>query len=463
MPRRFGLVLFAMSTSLVESAGAQAATVIQNVTVIPMTGAASASGRTVTISGSRIVRIGAMNEVHPPDGATIIDGTGKYLIPGLFEMHGHTSKTRASALGLYVLHGVTTLRDMGSEHAEVLRWRREVRAGTRVGPRMLIAGPYLESLRNIERMRRDPPESRVEPFERARIAIGTPADARRVIDSLSALELDFFKVRTVQDSATYLALAQAAHAHRKRLVGHMVASSPAAFLEAEQDGVEHGFPPSWDAIPKAERMAFWRELARRDVGVVPTMVTITESVFRPTEYFRALVADTIGAVHPLRPYMSAFTILDWKEQADEATPERRAALIPYFRTGLKLMREMRESGVRIMAGSDVAVLNIFPGASLHEELRLFVDSLGMTPMEALTSATRKPAEWLGLADSVGTIASGKVADLVLLDADPLADIRNTRRIAAVVLRGRLYQRTQLDALLADVKAMPDVRANDWLR
>jgi hypothetical protein len=210
-------------------------------------------------------------------------------------------------------------------------------------------------------------------------------------------------------------------------------------------------------------MAFWHELARRDVGVVPTMVTITESVFKPTEYFRALVADTIGAVHPLRPYMAAFTILDWKEQVDEATPERRAALVPYFRTGLKLMREMREAGVRIMTGSDVAVLNIFPGASLHEELRLFVDSLGMTPMEALASATRKPAEWLGLADSVGTVAPGKVADLVLLDADPRADIGNTRRIAAVVLRGRLFQRKQLDALLADVKAMPDIRVNDWMR
>jgi imidazolonepropionase-like amidohydrolase len=124
---------------------------------------------------------------------------------------------------------------------------------------------------------------------------------------------------------------------------------------------------------------------------------------------------------------------------------------------------MRQAGVRIMAGSDVAVLNIFPGATLHEELRLFVDSVGMTPMEALASATQKPAEWLGLADSVGTIESGKVADLVLLDADPLADITNTRRIAAVMLRGKLFRRSDLDAVLAAVKAMPDHRVNDWLR
>jgi hypothetical protein len=238
---------------------------------------------------------------------------------------------------------------------------------------------------------------------------------------------------------------------------------PSVFLEAGQEGVDHGFPITYDTMPRADRMAFWRELAARDVGVVPTIVVLTESVFRPAEYYRALMADTTGAVHPLRPYLSAFTILDWKEQQDENTPERRAALVPYFQTGLKHVREMREAGVRLMAGSDVAVLNIFPGESLHEELRLFVDSLGMSPMEALASATRRPAEWLGLADSVGTIAPGRVADLVLLDADPLADIRNTRRIAGVVLRGRLFGRPELDALLAQAKAMPDIRVNDWVR
>ena len=461
MPRRFIPAVIAACIPVL--AAAQAPIVIRNVAVIPMTGARPSLRQTVIVSGGRIAAVGAAARVRVPAGATVVDGTGRYLIPGLFEMHAHMSKTRASALGLYVLHGVTTIRDQGSEHAEVLRWRREVRAGARVGPRMLIAGPYLESLRNLERMRRDPPESRVEPFERARIPVGSPADARRIVDSLSGLEIDHFKVRTVQDRETYLALAKAARARGKRLVGHVTTASPATFLEAGQGGVDHGFPPSLDSLPLAERMAFWRELAARDVGVVPTLVTITESVFRPRDYFRSLVADTTGAVHPLRPYLSAFMILDWREQVEEATPERRAALEPYWRIGVKHTREMREAGVRIMAGSDVAVLNIFPGASLHEELRLFVDTLEMSPMEALMSATRKPAEWLGLADSVGTIAPGKVADLVLLDADPLADIRNTRRIAAVLVRGRLYRRKDLDALLSKVGAMPDVRVNDWVR
>jgi imidazolonepropionase-like amidohydrolase len=462
MSRRV-VILIAVVACIPARAVEQSSIAIRNVTVIPMTGTGPLGGQTVLVSGGRIAEIGPAADVRLPVGTTVVDGTGKYLIPGLFEMHAHTSKTRASALGLYVVHGVTTIRDQGSEHAEVLRWRQQIRAGMRVGPRMLIAGPYLESLRNIERMRGDPPESRVEPFERARIPVGSPADARRVIDSLAVLELDHFKVRTVQDRETYLALAAAAHARGKRLVGHVVSASPAVFLEAGQDGVDHGFPITIDSLPREERMAFWHQLAARDVGVVPTIVVATESVFRPLEYFQALVSDTARAVHPLRPYLSAFMILDWREQVEEVTPQRRAFFERYWPIGLKHLREMREAGVRIMAGSDVAVLNIFPGASLHEELRLLVDSVGMTPMEALASATRKPAEWLRLVDSVGTIESGKVADLVLLDANPLDNITNTRRIAAVVLRGRLFQRTDLDALLAAVAAMPDQRVNDWVR
>ncbi len=462
MIRRFAIFTVVLAW-LPGCAVRQTSVAIRNVTVIPMTGAVASPGQTVLVRDGRIAEIGSATEIRTPADAIVVDGTGKFLIPGLFEMHAHTSKTRASALGLYVVHGVTTLRDQGSEHAEVLRWRQEIRTGARIGPRMLIAGPYLESLRNIERMRRDPPEERVEPFERARVPVGSPDEARRIIDSLAALELDHFKVRTVQDRATYLALAAAAHARGKRLVGHVVTTSPAEFLDAGQDGAEHGFPIALDSLPREERMAFWRQLSVRDVGVVPTMVVATESVFRPLEYFRALVSDTTTATHALRPYLSRFMILDWREQVEEITPQRREYFDRAWPIALKHLREMREAGVRIMAGSDVAVLNIFPGASLHEELRLFVDSVGMTPLEALASATRKPAEWLGLADSVGTIESGKVADLVLLESNPLEDIASTRRIAAVVVRGRLLQRKDLDALLASVATMPDQRVNDWVR
>jgi len=456
-------IAFALTLAVSLQAMAQDVVAITNVTVISMADTVPAPGRTVIVRGARIAEIGAAAAVKVPASARVVDGTGKYLIPGLFDMHVHTSKTRASALGLYVAHGITTVRDQGSEHAEVLRWRREIRAGTRVGPRMLIAGPYLESLRNIERMRRDPPEARVEPFERARIPIGSPADARRVVDSLAALELDHLKVRTVQDDDTYLAIGAAANARGLRLTGHVVTLSLDAFLAAGQDGVDHLFLLPPDLLGQERRRRFWRELAARDVGVVPTLVVMRESVLRPPEYFAALLADTAGRVHPLRPYLSAFLVLDWREQAEEQTWARRATFERLWPMIVNQVREMRSAGVRIMAGSDVAVLNIFPGLSLHQELELMVDSVGLSPAQALLSATRSPAEWLGIADSIGTVEAGKVADLVMLDANPLEDIENTRRISAVVLRGSLYDRRGLDALLAAVKAMPDLRSNDWRR
>ena len=442
---------------------AQEPIAITNVTVISMADTLPKRAQTVIVRRGRIAQIGPAASLPVPQGARVVDGTGRFLIPGLTDMHVHTSKTRASALGLYVAHGITTVRDQGSEHAEVLRWRREIRSGARIGPRMFVAGPYLESRSNIERMRRDPPEARVEPFERARIPIGTPDDARRVVDSLAKLELDHLKVRTVQDRATYIALGRAADANRLRLTGHVVNPSIDALLEAGQDGVDHGFLLSADSMLEERRTRFWREFAARDVGVVPTLVVMQESVLRPAEYYKALLIDTTGAVHPLRPYLSKFLILDWAEQVEEQNMLRRAAIRRLWPTVVNQVREMRAAGVRVMAGSDVAVLNVFPGLSLHQELQFFTDSVGMSPAEALASATIKPAQWLGIADSVGTIEVGKVADLVLLDADPLQDIDNTRRINTVVLRGRAFDRRQIGELMAVIRAMPDIRVNDWLR
>jgi hypothetical protein len=165
---------------------------------------------------------------------------------------------------------------------------------------MVIAGPYLEARRNIERMRQDPPESRVEPFERARIPIGSPEEAHRVVDSLSRLELDHLKVRTVQDRETYLALGAAARAAGLRLTGHLPTPSPDVFLESGQAGVDHPFLLSPDSLVPDRRQRLWRELAQRDISVVPTLVVMRESVQRPQEYFDGLLVDTTGALHPLR-------------------------------------------------------------------------------------------------------------------------------------------------------------------
>ncbi len=463
LPTNPARLISLLIVTVVVSAGCQETNVlvIDDVTVIPVDGTAPLANATVIIRGERIDALGVGLAV--PRGARVIDGQGKYLIPGLFEMHAHTSKTRASALGLYIANGVTTVRDAGGDHEELLRWRREIRAGTRVGPRLLIAGPYLESARNVDRMRNTPPEEMVEPVERTRIPVGSPERAQFVVDSLAELELDFLKIRTVQDEATYLALNAAAESHDLKLVGHALGMSPELILEAGQDAVDHFIYPTLDSLTRESRIAHWAQFAERAVAIVPTLYGFRETAYRSPASLEALVYDSLGEVNPHRRYISRFLNIDWTEQMLEQTSDRRAMFRVLYESTIRNLREMREAGVMILTGTDVAVVGVFPGFSLHEELVLFVDELGMTPMEVLESATRKSAEFLGIADSVGTIRPGMMADLVLLDANPLEDIRNTTRIGGVVVNGTYYDSQGLDDILEAVASAPDQTVNDWPR
>lgn len=399
--------------------------VIRGATVITMAGAPPLTNATVVIRGDRIAAVGPSAVTPVPSGARVIDASGRYLLPGLIEMHAHVSKTRGSALGLFVANGVTTVRDMGGDHDELLGWRREIRAGRRIGPRLVIAGPYLESADNIARMRKDRVEDRVEPFERLRIAVGSPDAARRIVGALAITELDFLKIRTVQDLETYRAINQAADEQGLKVVGHVSQFSPEAVLDAGQDGVDHFFDPSKLGASREQRLEVWRRFAERGVPIVPTLVTL-KAALGPLDRLRAVVNDTEGRVEPRRRYLSRFMVQDWKEQLLETTAERQARLHPLWEGVVRDTREMHEAGMEVLAGSDVAVLDIYPGWSLHDELAQFVDVLGMSPAEALDRATRRPARFLGQGDAIGTIERGKMADLLLLTHDPLADIAHTR-------------------------------------
>jgi imidazolonepropionase-like amidohydrolase len=422
---------------------------VRNVTVIPGIGAQSIPNTTVLVRDERIVAVGPATEIVVPPGARVVEGAGKFLLPGFIEMHAHTSKTRGSALGLFVANGVTTVRDTGGDHEELLRWRREVRAGVRLGPRMLIAGPYLESVSNIERMRKDPPAERIEPFDRIRIAVASPQEARRIVAELAVKELDFLKIRTVQNRETYLALNEAANAHGLPLVGHVTGIPPEVVLNAGQDGVEHGFYPSLQAKTREERLAIWRKFAERGVAIVPTLVTLFQATFPPTDRLRAIVEDERGQIDPRRHYLSKYLVLDWREQVLEANDPRRQSLRKIWDEVVRRdLREMHEAGVDLLVGSDVGVLNIFPGFTIHDEMALFVSELGMTPAEVIERATMRSARFLRISDSVGTVERGKVADLVLLEANPLEDIRNTQKIAAVFLRGKFYDQGGIQKILA---------------
>jgi hypothetical protein len=361
-----------------------------------------------------------------------------------------------------VANGVTTVRDMGGDYEELRRWRSEVAARKRIGPRILMPGPILESPANIARMRKDPPSERVEPFDKMRVAVGSPEEARATVSRLAAMEIDFIKIRTVHDRETYIALNAAANVHGIPLVGHVPPYSATAILEAGQDGVDHGFPRAFDMETREERLATWRRYAAAGVPIVPTLV-IGQALLTPLDRLRTIVDDETGKVEPRRRYLSKFLMLDWREQFTEQSVEGQEQFRKFAEQGVQNMREMHEAGMDLLAGTDTGVINLYPGSSLHDELAIFVKDVGMTPAEAVERATRRSAKFLRLADSVGTIERGKIADLILLDADPLIDITNTRRISAVIVGGTYYDQAGLEKIRAQVRAAPDIKVDDWGR
>ncbi|HUP19554.1 MAG TPA: amidohydrolase family protein [Gemmatimonadota bacterium] len=431
---------------------------VTGVTVVDVTGGAEGPPATVVIRDGRIAAIGPAGEIDVPAGARVVEGAGRWLAPGLWDMHVHLSKARAPALPLLVANGVLGVRDVGGDMEELQRWRSEIRAGDRPGPRIVMAGPYLESPANVLRVLMS---VTVEPEERTRIPVADPADARRVVDSIARAGVDFVKVRTWPDLETFRAIADAAAANGLPLAAHTFPLAPDELRAGRVASIEHFYPPPED-WEEGERRAFWADLAARGVVMVPTIVNAHESLFVVDTTFTKVLADSLGALEPRRPYLSAFLLADWAEQVEERSPAAAEGWRAYSPTLLRAFREAHQAGVRLLAGSDLAVIGIYPGSSLHRDVELLADEVGLSPLEALQAATIRPVEFLGLDDSLGTVEVGKIADLVLLEADPLADVSNTRRIVAVIQGGRVLERADLDRLRESVLAMPEIRENDWL-
>jgi hypothetical protein len=196
--------------------------------------------------------------------------------------------------------------------------------------------------------------------------------------------------------------------------------------------------------------------------IVPTLVVLENLGTPDDEGLKRVVANADNPSNGKR-ILSAYLRADWREQLAEQGPERRPLYRRLQQNIRRDLREMRAAGVGILAGTDIGVLNVVPGQSLHEELKLLVRDAGLSPLDALRAATRAAAAFLHRDQEIGTIAVGRRADLVLLDADPLTDISQVSRISAVVLRGRLFDREALTRLVDEVAAAPDIAANDWPR
>ncbi len=433
---------------------------IRNVTVIDGTGAGPQTDMTVVIAQSQISAIGTDGSVDYPSSARVIDGTGKYLIPGLWDMHVHL-RDLGETLPLFVINGVTTVRDMGSEIQKTVALREQIEAGVLVGPRIKTSGMMVESsswvAQYVELMRdQGAGDQEVEEFLRTRILVGDPDQARVIVDSLTALGADFIKIRHAESPEVFAAIAEAATGAGTQLVGHYVwILSLEETADGGQRSIEHNILPGFNDRSPEQKRELFDALLRNDTHLVPTLVT-NYAETQPFENVIAVVEDTEGVLDSRNRYVSGAIRQRWIETVavNSADTERPPPeVIQQMMTGSnQFLAEARSAGVKMMAGTDVPTTGTFFGFSLHDELALLVGTYGMTPMEALRSATAIPAVFMGMDADVGTIEPGKRADLLLLDADPLVDIRNTKRIDTVIANGRVFDRETRERMLDEIEA-----------
>lgn len=404
--------------------------VFKNVTVIDMKAGLPKSGITVVIHRNRIVATGSSSVIRTiaiPKNALTIDGHRKFLLPAFWDMHVHLGTEdfdRNSYLPLFIANGVTGIRIMDGE-PEYHQWRKEIENGSLIGPRMFIA-------------------SRVVGF--SELSNISEARAREEVKRAKKEGADFVKVHDNVPRQSYFALIDEAKGLNLPVEGHVPTSISAAEASAAgQKSIEHS--TGLDEAKSDESKA----------KVLSALFKMNRTWLCPTLIMRNNYAtlDNLALAHdPRLKYVKPSWRKRWlgmtKAAADMPTAEwsKRKEMI---RKEKFLVASMQQRGVGILAGTDDANPYAMVGFGLHDELAMLVDA-GLTPIQALQAATLNPAKFFDKLDSLGTIEKGKLADLVLLDANPLTDIRNTKRISAVVVNGRYFPPAALQKILADVES-----------
>ncbi|MGC1484010.1 MAG: amidohydrolase family protein [Candidatus Acidiferrum sp.] len=446
---------------------------ITHVTLIDATGAAPKLDTTVFIADEKIATIGPSKSISIPRGTKIVDATGKFLMPGLVDMHAHLTGageptgSREFILPLLLANGITTVRDMGGDLDSLIALRREIENDQLQAPRIFFAGPYLDGS---------------PPFFQPSLVVTNSTEATADVHSLISHGADFIKVQSNLSREAYFAIADVCRREHVTFVGHVPDRVTAAEAsDAGQKSIEHLtgvlracsndepllIRKQFAAAPKKatvgqsrdRELAWQRELLEsysderaatliakfmhNQTWQVPTLILLRNDAY-PTP-------ETDPSRDPRRKYIPFQVLANWQEGVKArdkgATTQEFALRARLMQASLRIVEKMNAAGVPVMAGTDTTAPFVFPGSSLHEELALLVQA-GLTPMQALEAATKLPAAFLGKLQTQGTIEQGKFADLLLLDADPLSDIHNTQRIRSVILRGKLLDKNVLDEILA---------------
>ncbi len=436
----------------------------RNVNVVDV--AAGEIKRNVTVLTDRktITSVGVSLKI--PRNAEVIDATGKYLIPGLWDMHVHI--VDPTYLALFVANGVLGVRDMGGNAAgpddgcesisyqSLIDWRQEIRSGRRIGPQMILSGPVVSNTGSASSLN-----------------VQTPLEANAAVKKLKKLGVDFIKVYEKIPLEAYTSLAREAKAAGLTIAGHVpvdtvslkeAASAGHRSVEHVRDHMLMCFTKDRRELLEFFRQDHWSEadikwgtdrfeqcpdaikaFRANRTWLVPTLVV---------ERAKIAIEEPGFVDDPLREFLpasvqSGFDSYVAKKLA-QTEKERKSERL-WWITQNKVVARMRSEGIRFLAGTDSACEGGIPGSSLHEELRLLVNA-GFTPLQALQTATLNPAKFFHRENDMGTIAKGKIANLVLLSEDPLEDISNTRKIEIVVNNGQLLRRKDLDHILNAVSA-----------
>jgi len=465
---------------------AQQPLLLTHITVVDVTGGPSKPDMTVAITGGRIASILPSAGASVPPGAKVVNAAGKYLIPGLWDMHVHLTEApaegdesappfkvdaRAYYFPLLVANGVLGARDMAGVLDTLISWRKEIAAGKTLGPRLMVTGFKLGSANPV--------------VPGAPAPVETAAQVRTSIELLRQHGADFVKVDFgLENADLYPVVAEESKRQGLTFVGHVpLTMNPGDAAALGQRSIEH-----LKQVPLA--CSSEETGLRRRLRALRAQASFMERLVGAKLWYRGLpheyaVSDRIAATYDSVKAAALFkrfvdsgtwqtpTLFLERDRALHSPgnglelesryglasklrrpsrpfmPENSARSEAYYRRELRIVGAMYHAGVGILAGTDLPVGHAIPGYSLHAELSLMVES-GLSPLAALQTATLNPAKFFGLTDSLGTVEQGKVADLIVLSADPLADIGNTNRIDAVIVRGSLMDRHELDQMLDKV-------------
>jgi imidazolonepropionase-like amidohydrolase len=472
---KIALLLFSglAATMVANAADDPQVLAIAHVTVIdPATGSVRAD-QTVVIAGGRIQRVVPSANYQPEKGARIIEARGKYLIPGLWDMHVHIAGISAdpnwsknTILPLLIAQGITGVRDMGGDLSVLGVWKLDIEAGKLLGPHIFAGGPMIV------------PSGKKTPEQ---WPVANAEEARAAVRDLKRQGADFIKIISVPSRDIFFAIAAEANKEKIPFVGHVpLAMTASEASAAGMRSIEHIVYSNLSldcsakekelraALPEARKnhdeaatgrilteavntyspdkaAALWATLKKNGAWVTPTLVSIeaqTPQAKTPEEQ----------AIDPRLEFVPESLRKEWdpRDPKNRASEEDQKWWANQFANDMRLTAEMHKAGVSLLAGSDSLDRFVFPGFSLHQELAL-LNQAGLPPLEALRTATGDAAKFLGREGQFGVVANGAHADLVLLDENPLEKISNSAKISAVIREGIYLDRAALDKLLNQAK------------